>query len=309
MTVMKKIVLLAFLACALDSQAQTMIPLYDGPVPNSKPCGKKENNPAEGRVAGIISPSLYVYQPAVKDSMKTAVIICPGGGYARLAIDHEGFKVAEEFNKRGVTAFVLKYRNPLDSECVVNKETVALEDAQMALYKIRNNAKEFGINPNMLGMMGFSAGGHLTSTVATHFASTTLVLVHDENPNLRPDFIVLGYPVISFQDSMMHKGSKENMLGKDASKQKVDLYSNELQVTPQTPPTFLLHAADDKTVKVQNSLLFYQALLKNKVPCEMHLFQSGGHGFGLNNKSEPINWLNNVFTWMTSNKFMKGNVQ
>ena len=306
---MKKTFLLSFIAAASIASAQKEIPLYDGAVPNSRPCAKNENKPAEGRVAGIVSPSLYVYQPAVKDSMKTAVIVCPGGGYARLAIDHEGFKVAEEFNKRGITAFVLKYRNPIDSACFVNKETVALEDAQMAMFQVRKKANEFGINPNMLGMIGFSAGGHLTSTVATHFSSTTLVFVQDEKPNLRPDFIILGYPVISFQDSLMHKGSKENMLGKDASKEKVDLYSNELQVTPQTPPTFLLHAADDKSVKVQNSLLFYEALLKNKVPAEMHLFQSGGHGFGLNNKAEPINWLNNVFTWMQHNKFMKGNVQ
>lgn len=306
---MKTALLFVLVASAFIAKAQKEIPLYDGPVPNSRPCNKKENNPTEGRVAGITSPSLYVYQPVVKDSMKTAVIICPGGGYARLAIDHEGFKVAEEFNKRGITAFVLKYRNPLDSECVVNKETVALEDAQMAVYKVRNRAVEFGINPNRLGMMGFSAGGHLTSTVATHFTSTTLVLAQDESPNLRPDFIILGYPVISFQDSLMHKGSKENMLGKDASKAKVDLYSNELQVTAQTPPTFLLHAADDKTVKVQNSLLFYEALLRNKVPSEMHLFQSGGHGFGLNNKAEPVNWMLNVFAWMLNNRFMKGDVQ
>jgi acetyl esterase/lipase len=304
-----RFLLIAFLGLVFSATAQKEVALYDGPVANSKPCTVKENMPAEGRIASITTPVLYVYQPARKDSMKTAVIICPGGGYARLAINHEGFQVAEALNKRGITAFVLKYRNPIDSTCFINKETVALEDAQMALVQVRKKCLAFGINPNMVGMMGFSAGGHLTSTVATHFNTTTLALEQGTLANLRPDFIVLGYPVISFQDSIMHRGSKENMLGKDATKSKVDLYSNELHVTPQTPPAFLLHAADDKAVKIENSLLFYAALLRNKVPAEMHVLQAGGHGFGLNNKAEPFNWLNLVFTWMQYNKFMKGDVE
>ncbi len=291
----------------MNTKAQTEILLYKGAIPNSQPCNKKENIPLEGRVAGITIPKLFVYKPLVQDSLKTAVIICPGGGYTRLSIDHEGFKVAEEFIKKGITAFVLKYRNPIDSECVINKEIVALQDAQQAIKIVRERAIEFGINANRLGMMGFSAGGHLTSTVATHFNTTTIENIN--NVNLCPNFIILGYPVISFQDSLAHKGSKENMLGKKATKEKVNLYSNELQVTTQIPPTFLIHAADDKTVKVENSLLFYQALLKNKVPAELHILQAGGHGFALNNKAEPINWLDNVFAWLTTNKFMKGNVQ
>lgn len=303
----KKLLLLCLFNNAMTSNAQKEIPLYQGTVPNSKPCDKKENSPAEGRVEGIVSPSLYVYLPAKKDSLKTAVIICPGGGYARLAIDHEGFKVAEEFNKRGIAAFVLKYRNPKDSACFENRELVAFQDAQQALKLVRDKAAEFDIDINHVGMMGFSAGGHLTSAVGTHFTTTTIE--NKSNTSLRPDFIVLGYPVISFQESLMHKGSRDNMLGQNPTKEKIDLYSNELQVTPQTPPTFLIHAADDKTVKVENSLLFYQALLKNKVPAEVHIFQSGSHGFGLKNKAEPINWLNNVFAWMILNKFMKGNVQ
>ncbi len=303
----KPLLLLCILIYNINTYAQKEIPLYTGALPNSKPCNKKENIPAEGRVAGIVSPSLYIYLPATRDSFKTAVIICPGGGYARLAIDHEGFKVAEAFNKRGIAAFVLKYRNPLDSECVINKEIVALQDAQQALKLVREKAIEFGIDSKHIGMMGFSAGGHLTSTAGTHFNTTTIE--NKSNTNLRPDFIVLGYPVISFQDSLMHRGSRENMLGKNPAKEKIDLYSNELQITPQTPPAFIIHAADDKTVNIQNSLLFYEALLKNKVPAEIHVLQSGGHGFGLNNKAEPINWLNNVFVWMILNKFMKGDVQ
>lgn len=301
----KKLFLLFICSYVMTSQAQKQIPLYEGVVPNSKLCNKKENIPAEGRVAGIVSPSLYVYLPATKDSFKTAVIICPGGGYARLSIDHEGFKVAEEFNKKGIAAFVLKYRNPIDSACFENRELVALQDAQQALKLVRERAIEFGIDANHVGMMGFSAGGHLTTTVATH--STTTTIENKLKTNLRPDFIVLGYPVISFQDSLMHKGSRDNMLGKNPTREKIDLYSNELQVTAQTPATFIVHAADDKTVKIQNSLLFYEALLRNKVPAELHIFQAGGHGFGLNNKAEPINWMNNVFVWMKANKFMAGN--
>jgi acetyl esterase/lipase len=291
----------------MNAYAQKEILLYEGTVLNSKPCAKKEANPAPGRVEGIANPTLFVYIPAVQDSLKTAVIVCPGGGYARLAINHEGHDIAKEFNKKGITAFVLKYRNPIDSDCVVNKEVVAFQDAQQAIKIVRERAAEFGINPNLLGIMGFSAGGHLTSTVITHFNTTVI-----ENPNnisLRPDFAVLGYPVISFQDSLAHTGSRNNMLGKNPTQEKKDLYSNELQVTAQTPPTFLIHAADDKAVKVENSILFYMALRKNKVPAEMHLFQAGNHGFGLNNKAEPISWFNNVLVWLKANKFMKGNVQ
>jgi len=303
----KKLLLLCLFSYVITSNAQKEIPLYQGAVPNSRPCDKKENIPAEGRVEGIVSPTLYVYLPATRDSFKTAVIICPGGGYARLAIDHEGFKVAEEFNKRGIAAFVLKYRNPKDSACFENRELVAFQDAQQALKLVRDKATEFGIDINHVGMMGFSAGGHLTSTVGTHF--TTATIVNKSNTSLHPDFIVLGYPVISFQENLMHKGSRDNMLGRNPTKEKIDLYSNELQVTPQTPPSFLIHAVDDKSVPVQNSISFYEALLKNKVPAELHIFQAGGHGFGLNNKAEPTNWLSNVLVWMTWNKFMKGDVQ
>lgn len=287
--------------------AQTEVDLYKKTIPNSKPCSLVENYPAVGRVQQITVPKLYVYQPAVKDSAKTAVIICPGGGYGRLAIDHEGHEVAKVFNAKGVTAFVLKYRNPIDSACFINKEIVALQDAQRAIQLLRENAAEFNIDANKIGMMGFSAGGHLTSTAATHF--NTITIENINNTSLRPDFIILGYPVISFQDSITHMGSRNNLLGKQPSKEKINEYSNELQVTAQTPPTFLLHAADDKSVVVMNSINFYMALLKNKVPTEMLLLQAGGHGFGLHNKAEPFNWMTNVFAWMSTNKFIKSNVQ
>lgn len=303
----KQLLALLFIGNIISLAAQTEINLYNTTIPNSKPCSLVENSPAAGRVQQITVPKLYMYQPTVKDSAKTAVVICPGGGYGRLAIDHEGYEVAKKLNAKGITAFILKYRNPIDSACFINKEIVALQDAQRAIQLLRENAAEFNINTTKIGMMGFSAGGHLTSTAATHF--NTITIENSNNTSLRPDFIILGYPVISFQDSITHMGSRNNLLGKNPTKEKIDLYSNELQVTPQTPPTFLMHAADDKSVVVMNSIQFYMALLKNKVPAEMLLLQAGGHGFGLNNKVEPINWLNNVFAWMSTNQFIKGNVQ
>jgi len=287
------------------ANAQKVFPLYNGTVPNNKPCAKQEASPAEGRVQGILQPTLTAYFPAVKDSLKTVVIVCPGGGYARLAIQHEGYQVAEALNKKGITAFVLKYRNPIDAECFENREIVAFQDAQQAIKMVRDHAIEWDINPEKVGIMGFSAGGHLASTAATHFKTT--VIQNIENTNLKPDFAILAYPVISFSDSLAHKGSRDNMLGKNASIEKINLYSNELQITPETPPTFLMHAADDKSVVVQNSLVFYSALLKNKVPAEIHLFQKGGHGFGLNNKLEQVDWLQNVFAWLKTNSFAKAN--
>ncbi len=281
--------------------AQTIIPLYKGAIPNSKPCNVVENSPIPGRMGGITVPVLYAYLPEKRDSAKAAVIICPGGGYARLAIDHEGYQVAEAFNKQGIAAFVLKYRQPIDTACIENPETVALMDAQQAIKLVRDRASEFNINPNNIGLMGFSAGGHLASTLGTHYSKS--LIPNTEKTNLRPDFLVLAYPVISFTDTLAHKGSRDNMLGKHPSREKIELYSNELQVTPNTPPTFLIHAADDKAVKVENSLEFFLSLKRNNVPTEIHILQKGGHGFGLHNKDEPNDWLDWVFVWMKANKF------
>jgi acetyl esterase/lipase len=307
MNLQKTMQLLLLLITANMIQAQTIIPLYKGAVPNSKPCTKVENNTVSGGLSNITIPCLYAFIPEKKDSAKTCVIICPGGGYKYLAINHEGYQVAKAYNAKGITAFVLKNRVPFDTECFENRETVALMDAQQAIKIVRESAEQYGINPNKIGLMGFSAGGHLASTASTHF--NTVVIENSANTSVRPDFLVLVYPVISFSDSLAHMGSRDNMLGKNPSEEKKILYSNELQVTAQTPPTFLLHAADDKSVKVENSILFFMALQKNKVPSEMHIFQKGSHGFGLNNKAEPISWIANVFAWMKANRFIKGDVE
>ena len=206
-------------------------------------------------------------------------------------IKSEGFDVAREFNKIGVTAFVLKYRLPSDL-VMVDKTIGPLQDAQQAIYLVRTHAAEWGINPNRVGIMGFSAGGHLASTVETHFNN---VVIENKTFNVRPDFAILMYPVISFGE-FAHKGSRDNLVGVNASPALIDLYSNEKQVTANTPPTFIVQAADDNVVPIQNSLLMYDALLKAKVSTEMHLFPAGGHGFGLNNKKSKAHW----FDWCTS---------
>jgi acetyl esterase/lipase len=228
------------------------------------------------------------------------VIICPGGGYAILAFDHEGTRVAEMFNRWGVTAFVLKYRLPDDS-INIDKSLAPLQDAQQAVRLVRNNSKEFGVDKNKIGIMGFSAGGHLASTVATHFnfnadASNT------DTISVRPDFAILIYPVISFDSTIFHRGSKNNLVGANASEEKVKFFSNELQVTAATPPTFLVHASDDGGVPVENSVRFYQACVKNKVPVEMHLYPHGGHGFGMYNRTTDDNWLERLRNWLNSIK-------
>jgi len=287
------------------SNAQTVIPLYNGVIPNNKLIVRAEADMGNGRIAGVTNPTLTVFLPEKKDSFLTAVIICPGGGYSRLATEHEGYEVAKTFTQKGVAAFVLKYRIPNDSN-MNNKEIVPLQDAQRAFQLVREKAKEFNINPDKIGIMGFSAGGHLASTAGTHF--NMVVIDNANNSNLRPDFMILGYPVISFADSLAHIGSRDNLIGKKASEEKIKLYSNELQVTPQTPPTFLVHAADDKTVKVSNSILFFEALLKNKVAAEMHIYQRGGHGFGLHNATTKDNWFDTAINWMIANKLMKGDV-
>jgi len=294
-----------FLLFVVTCKAQKEIPLYQGAIPNAKPCNLTETNAPPGRIAGVTAPTLTIFLPEKSDSFKAAVLIFPGGGYGRLAMDHEGYDVAGEFNKHGVAAFVVKYRLPNDA-CMINKENGPLQDAEQAIKLVRDNAAEWNIDPTKIGIMGFSAGGHLASSLGTKFAQ--VFIENKSHTNLRPDFMVLGYPVISFSDSLTHGGSRDNLVGKNANAKMITDFSNELQITPQTAPAFLIHAADDKTVNVQNSIVFYQALLLNKVPAEMKLYQRGGHGFGMNNASTKDKWFAQMVNWILSNKWMKGDV-
>jgi len=239
------------------------------------------------RIGKVQIPQIEVYIPNKRSATGQAVIICPGGGYRILAYDWEGTDIAKFLNAKGITAFVLKYRLP-DSLSSTAPEQVPLIDAKQAIRIVRARAAEWNILPNKIGIMGFSAGGHLASTLSTHFDEDT-----------RPDFSILIYPVISMEKNITHSGSRNNLIGNQPANAMIKLYSNELQVTTNTPPTFLIHATDDDAVPVENSLLYYQALKKYKVPAEMHIYPAGGHGFGLANGNNSLqSWSNLLIEWM-----------
>ena len=303
---MNKLLLFLFLMTHIFVKAQKQIPLYDGPIPNSKETIDREytDTPAPNIliVHRISKPTLTIFEPPKEKSNGTAVVICPGGGYSIVAIGHEGFDVARRFNEMGVTAFVVKYRIPDDS-VMIDRTIGPLQDAERAMQYVREHAKQYHLNKNKIGIMGFSAGGHLASTEGTHYKN--VVIANKRKTNLRPDFMILVYPVISFTDSLMHQGSRNNLLGKNINAARVNEYSNELQIDKNTPPTFLVHAKDDNTVKFQNSQAFYDALQKNGVPAEIYYYEKGGHGFGMNNPTSTVKWMDLVQQWMTTRGLLK----
>jgi acetyl esterase/lipase len=285
---------------SLSSNAQEKpILLYPNGVPNSKktPATYIEKTDKTSWITDVSVPTITPYLPSNPNG--TAILVFPGGSYAGLASAHEGRAIAQEFNKVGVTAFVVKYRLPSDS-IMVDKTIGPLQDAQRAIQLVRQHAAEWHIQPDKVGIIGFSAGGHLASTTATHFDK--VVIENKDNISVRPDFAMLIYPVISF-GPYAHAYSRENLIGRNPSQQLLNLYSNEKQVTTNTPPIFLIHAEDDDAVPVQNSLLFYDALVKNKVKAEIHLFQEGGHGFGLNNSKTKDKWFDWGVNWLKENGF------
>lgn len=237
-------------------------------------------------------PSLTIYLPTNKTfAVPTGVVVCPGGGYGALAMDHEGVQIARWLNSIGVAAFVLKYRlGPR------YHHPVMLNDAQQALRLVRSRAKEFGIEPNRVGIWGFSAGGHLASTASTHFTSA----------DTRPDFAILSYPVISFTTPYTHQGSKRNLLGENPDPKLVENLSNELQVTKDTPPTFLFHTNEDTGVPPENSVLYYMALRKAGVPAEMHIYERGRHGLGLAQMDAAAGtWPSRLADWLRTRGLLR----
>ncbi|WP_214072197.1 alpha/beta hydrolase [Mucilaginibacter sp. dw_454] len=277
------------------------IPLYPDGVINSKPTPATyiESITGDMHVSDVSIPTLTPFFPEKGKANGSAVIICPGGGYGILAIGHEGYAVAKEFNKIGIAAFILKYRLPSDL-IMINKTIGPLQDAQTAIMIVRKNAAQWGINPQKIGILGFSAGGHLASTAGTHFNKP---VIDNQGISVRPDFMVLAYPVITFAEATTHKGSVINLLGTMPTQAQIDYFSNELQVAADTPPTFLMQAGDDGAVPVANSIMFYQALQKNKVKTELHLFQAGGHGFGLINPTTKELWFDWCASWLKQNGF------
>jgi len=285
-------------------KAQEVIPLYDGAIPGAKNSATYIEETVKGtdgisRVSKVVTPTLTVFSPLADKANGTAVIICPGGGYGILAIDHEGYNVAKRFNEIGVTAFVLKYRLPSD-EIMVDKTYALLQDAEQAIYLVRKNAKKYRIKSNKIGIMGFSAGGHLASTLLAHY--TDIKITDAEKINLRPDFAALIYPVISFEQSV-HTGTMKNLLGPNPGEQLKHYFSADQNVNKKTPPTFLVHAKDDKSVPVANSILLNDALKSNGVKTEIYLYEQGGHGFGLKNKTSDVDWFNLLAEWLKRNKF------
>ena len=283
---------------SLNIKAQQIIRLYPGVVPNSKESNIEEVEHS-GIISGVTKPTLEIYLPEKGKSTHAAVVICPGGGYSVVVYQAEGVRTAKEFAKNGVAAFVLKYRLPNDST-MIDKKIGPLQDAQQAIKVVRENAAKWGININKVGIMGFSAGGHLASTEATHFKIS--VIENIDNTNLRPDFQILVYPVISMQDSLTHRDSRTNLLGENPSKKIIDEFSNELQVDENTPPAYITQAGDDKVVDVDNSIVYYEKLRHNNVASELHLYSHGGHGFVLFQKTE--NWMANIFKWMRSSNWI-----
>ncbi|MEO7991286.1 MAG: alpha/beta hydrolase [Chryseolinea sp.] len=286
-----------------------VIELWDGKAPGSihnpnyKPIVDSADHWVKMRF--VTTPTLHMYLAPSEKATGTAVIICPGGAYWQLAIAHEGADVAKWFNSIGITAFVLNYRLPNDA-IMIDKSVGPMQDGQQAIRLVRQHAKEWGIDPNKIGIMGFSAGGHLASTLSTHFNEK----VYDfATPiSARPDFSLLIYPVISMDVSITHTGSRNNLLGANPSSDRVKHFSNELQVNDETPPAFLVHSIDDGSVPVQNSIGYALALEKHHVPCELHIYQSGGHGYGLGrSKNTESSWPDACRKWLEARDFLPVN--
>ncbi len=242
------------------------------------------------------NPDLTVYLPDPEKSNGAAVLICPGGGYGVLAFDHEGNAIARWLNDNGIAGIILKYRLPSDL-IMKDKSIGPLQDAQEAMRIIRRKAAEWRLDPDKIGVIGFSAGGHLASTLSTHFGEK--VYNAKDNTSARPDFSLLIYPVISFDTTITHRGTMNNLIGLKPDLKQVLRFSNELQITQGTPPAFLVHSADDKAVPVQNSIRYFEGLQKNKIPAELHVFQKGGHGYGLSPKGgTESSWPDLCLKWL-----------
>ena len=286
----KTFILLSILFFMQITSAQEKILLYPNGPAESNGITEEEQFLRKDFMVKISEPRMYVYPASKENNSGCAVLICPGGGYTGVSVIKEGEEIAQWFNKIGVSAFVLYYRMPN------GHHDIPLKDAQTALDIIHQRVKQWSIDPQKIGIMGFSAGGHLASTVGTHFTTK----------NNRPAFMILGYPVITMKADVTHKGSRTNLLGRDPEDAMLTRYSNELQVTKKTPPTFIFHAQDDKSVPILNSQLFAGALKANGVPVELYTFPEGGHGIGMRpTNPEADKWPEMLQKWMKSRKLIK----
>lgn len=298
------IILIVIYSISQPTKAQNkVLKLWSKDIPGAIENDAYKEHIGKGyHISKVKEPTLTVFKPTQEKANGTAVIICPGGGYGVLAFDHEGYKVATWLNQLGITAFILKYRLPSDL-IMQNKSIGPLQDAQKAMSIVRKNAKKWNLNPNKIGVIGFSAGGHLASTLSTHFNKK--VYNSQDTTSARPNFSILIYPVISMNSKITHRGSKINLLGKNPQESLVNYFSNELMVTKNTPPAFLVHAVDDKAVPIENSIQYLLSLKIFNIPAELHLYQKGGHGFGLrpSNNTES-SWTKACELWLQMNDFL-----
>ncbi|MGV3459816.1 MAG: alpha/beta hydrolase [Flavobacterium sp.] len=274
------------------------IKIWPDKIPNSiaDPSYSEERTVKDGqvqRISKVTEPELTLYKSNQPNG--TAVLILPGGGYGHLSMQNEGEKVAQWLNSLGITTFVLKYRLP-SSLIMKDKTTGPLQDVQEAMRIIRRNAESWKINPQKVGVIGFSAGGHLAATLATQYNRQVYTPI--DIISARPDFCMLIYPVISMTEGVTHKVSRTNLLGETPPEPLVKQFSAEMNVTVDTPPTFIIHAENDKSVPVENSRLYFRALKNNRVPAELHVYETGGHGFGLGAEGASSYWQGDCITWM-----------
>ncbi len=295
--------ILSLLAFSLLSAQDTIMPLWPNDIPNQVESKEKEAHNKEGLlwVTNVQKPTIEVYLPAKQNANGQAVLIFPGGGYHGLAYDWEGADIAKTLISKGVVGIVVKYRLPL-SKSLTEKQNVPIQDAQRAIRLVRSMAKEWNIDENKIGIAGFSAGGHLASTLGTHFKEKVYAAQDEvDSISARPDFMILVYPVITFKAGYTHLGSRTALLSDAPTDDQIKYYSNELWVNEGTPPTFLVHAMDDDAVPVENSILFFQALKKNEVPTTMHIYPDGGHGFSLALDNDHLKgWVDSLFDWLES---------
>ena len=296
------ILLIFFNAFFVKSNAQTLtLKLWPDGIPGSKSDPSYSENivTTDGRVTratNVVTPDLTVFLPDPAKANGAAVLICPGGGYGTLAFDHEGNAIARWLNDNGIAGIILKYRLPSD-RIMTDKSIGPLQDAQEAMRVIRRHSAEWKIDPKKVGVIGFSAGGHLASTISTHYAEKVYAV--KDNVSARPDFSLLIYPVISMDTAITHRGSRNNLIGIDPTEKNVLRFSNEKQINTNTPPAFLVHSSDDKAVPVMNSIGYYLGLQKNGIPAELHIFQKGGHGYGLSpNGGTESSWPGLCIRWL-----------
>ncbi|RDY57776.1 alpha/beta hydrolase [Flagellimonas nanhaiensis] len=305
---MNKIRLTPILICLVTlmgtnlSAQDAIVSLWPNKIPNQSPSKEKEEDVVEDIrwIRNVQNPIIEVYLPGKGSANGRAVLIFPGGGYHGLAYDWEGSDIAKMLNSKGIAGIVVKYRLPLSKSITEKKEVVPLQDAQRAMRLVRSRAKEWNINEDEIGVIGFSAGGHLASTLGVYYGEQVYEKQDDvDDLNARPNFMALIYPVISMEDETTHVGTRGALLGENPTDELINRFSTHKNISETTPPTFILHAVDDEAVPVENSVLLFSSLKNKGVPATMHIYPTGGHGFSLALQDKRLKgWVGLLFDWI-----------